>query len=187
MNQSPENHGHNRSHYYTKVGLPSTCCRAAFECAKPFLQFGSTAIITLQIFLSLSTMTILPSCSKGKPQSLSSALSEWSPEIDQPIGQLEELLNELKEQQPMNYTASNIAFLYDVKLRLIFQDHIDRLEGATRTRAIEQQRRWLLQREKAVEEAYLYYDGGSGAPLAAAQASMEATKKRIAELVRTVS
>ena len=84
----------------------------------------------------------------------------------------------------MNYTASNLAFLYDVKLRLTFQNHLDFIEGSARKQSIEQQRRWLLQREKAVEKAYLYYDGGSGAPLAAAQASMEATKKRIAELSR---
>ena len=173
------------SYHHGKNRMPLTGCKAADSYTKPFLQLGITTISTMHIFLGLSAMTLLPTCSRSIPHSISSALSEWSPEIDQPICQLEELFNQLKAQQPMNYTASNIAFLYDVKLRLIFQDHLDRLEGATRTRAIEQQRRWLLQREKAVEASYLDYDSGSGAPLAAAQVSMDATKNRIKELLRT--
>jgi uncharacterized protein YecT (DUF1311 family) len=133
--------------------------------------------------LCLAVFSLLSACNTStKPASLGKALPNWSPELDEPILLLEELLDKSQAQQDMNYLATNLASLYDAKLWLAFQTHLDGLQGDTRNHALEKQRQWLLQRQKAIDEEYSSYEGGSGAPLAAARLSMEMTQKRLAIL-----
>jgi hypothetical protein len=83
----------------------------------------------------------------------------------------------------MNYFSTNLATLYDAQLWSVFQARLEKLEGEARSQCLKQQRQWLKMREQAMKEAYEDYDGGSGAPLASADTSIEMTKKRIAEFV----
>ena len=106
----------------------------------------------------------------------------WTPNIDQPIGQLEESLAELEQQQPMNYTISNVALLYDAKLYILFHDFLAFLPESERASQIAEQRQWLAQRKIQVHEAYIEYEGGTLAPYTAGKASVSATKKRIVEI-----
>ena len=131
---------------------------------------------------SIAIVLLFSSC-KTKPSSLSSSLPHWSPDLTEPIVLVEELLQNSQAQQDMNYFSTNLATLYDAQLWSVFQARLEKLEGEARSQYLEQQRVWLKMREKATKEAYEDYDGGSGAPLAAADASIEMTKKRIAEFV----
>ncbi len=133
--------------------------------------------------LYLATLSLLSACnSSPQPPSLGKALPNWSPELDEPIHLLEELLEKSQAQQDMNYLATNLDSLYNAKLWLAFQTHLEGLQGDTRNHALEEQRQWLLQRQKAIDEEYSPYEGGSGAVLAAARISMEMTQKRLATL-----
>ena len=110
----------------------------------------------------------------------------WTPNVDQPIRQLEETLAKLEKQQPMNYTISNVAFLYDAKLYILFHDFLASLPESERDSQIAEQRQWLEQRKTKVHEAYMKYKGGTLASYVAGKASVSATKKRIAEIERRV-
>lgn len=132
---------------------------------------------------SLTVLLLFSSCSTKPSSSLPSSLPNWSPDLSEPISLVEELLQKSEAQQDMNYLSTNLATLYDAQLWSIFQAQLEKLEGEARSLCLEQQRMWLKMREKATKEAYEDYDGGSGAPLAAADASIEMTKKRIAEFV----
>lgn len=133
--------------------------------------------------LPLVILGLLASCQVKPPTALSSALPDWSPDLTGPIQLIEEQLQESEAQQEMNYLSSNLAELYDAQLWSIFQGRLDKLPAEVRSQAVDEQRRWLAQRERAVTEAYDDYDGGSGAPLAGAMASIEMTQKRIASLL----
>jgi hypothetical protein len=75
---------------------------------------------TLRYLILPVCVLALASCIK-EPRSDYFAYSKWQPELDQPIEQLEDILAQLEQQQPMNYTISNIGFLYDVKLYIQFE------------------------------------------------------------------
>jgi uncharacterized protein YecT (DUF1311 family) len=113
---------------------------------------------------------------QGKP------FSAWTPSVDQPIRQLEEVLASLEQQQPMNYTSANLAFLYDAKLYLLFQDYLAVLPESERASQIAEQKQWLAKRKELVQDAYAKYEGGTLAPFSASQASINLTKKRIDEI-----
>ena len=63
-------------------------------------------------------------------------------------------MKQLKQQQPMNYTISNIGFLYDAKLYILFNKYIDSLPLKQRKEQINQQSKWLKIREEYVHRAY---------------------------------
>ena len=104
------------------------------------------------------------------------------PEIDQPIRQLQEVLDASEQQQPRNYTSSNLAFALDAKLYILFHQYIETLDADARNEAIAEQSRWLDQRQTDSSKAYSAYQGGTLASYAANMAFIEATKQRIAEL-----
>jgi len=112
----------------------------------------------------------------------SALLAEWQPHIDQPIQQLEETLAALEQQQAMNYTISNVAFLYDAKLYILFHGFVGRLPEAARTSELAEQGRWLTKRKNWIATAYAKYEGGTLASYSAGQASIDATKRRIAQI-----
>jgi uncharacterized protein YecT (DUF1311 family) len=133
--------------------------------------------------LCLAVLGLLAACNTStQPPSLAKALPNWSPELDEPILLLEELLERSEAQQDMNYLATNLESLYDAQLWLAFQAHLEGLPAEARTQALEEQRQWLAQRNKATDEEYDSYEGGSGAPLGAARLSIEMTQKRLTTL-----
>ena len=107
---------------------------------------------------------------------------KWKPNLDQPIQQLERILAELEQQQPMNYTISNVAFLYDAKLRILFDDYLALLPESERVMQIKEQRQWLIARKAKVREGYMEFEGGTLASFSAGQVSIRVTKKRIATI-----
>ncbi len=112
---------------------------------------------------------------------------DWNPHIDQPIRQLEEILTKLEQQQPMNYTISNVAFLYDAKLHILFHKFIGELSEAARSSQIEEQQQWLVKRAAKTREACAEYEGGSLAPYSAGEVFINATKERIAEIEKRMA
>jgi uncharacterized protein YecT (DUF1311 family) len=134
------------------------------------------------IVLLIGAGVLLSGCCTKPEATKSIQFPDWQPNIDQPIGQLEEVLVKLEQQQPMNYTISNVAFLYDAKLYILFHDFIDQLPEAARASEIAEQEKWLGQRKKLIGAGYAEYEGGTLASFTAGQASIDATKKRIAEI-----
>jgi uncharacterized protein YecT (DUF1311 family) len=106
----------------------------------------------------------------------------WYPDINQPIGQLEEILETLTQQQPKNYTIANIYFLYDAKLFIVFQKYIHSLPRTTQLQAKKEQLNWLRKREKISNSAYAEYEGGTLASYNSGQASIAFTKERIKQI-----
>ena len=112
---------------------------------------------------------------------------DWKPSLDQPIWQLEETLAKLEQQQPMNYTISNVARLYDAKLYMLFHDFLASLPESERASQIAEQNQWLRQRETQVHDASKEHEGGTLAPYTAGNAKISATKKRIEEIERRMN
>jgi uncharacterized protein YecT (DUF1311 family) len=112
---------------------------------------------------------------------------EWNPDVDQALGQLEEILDTLGQQQPMNYTSANVGFVCDAKLYIVYSRFLDGLSKAECRRTWLEQERWLARRREVVKEAYAEYEGGSLASLTANTAFIEVTKQRIAELEKMMA
>jgi uncharacterized protein YecT (DUF1311 family) len=106
----------------------------------------------------------------------------WSPELDQPIQQLEEILSQTEQQQPSNYTIANISFLYDAKLLFVFQRFIQALPTEKRQAAVREQNAWLSQRKALMAKEAKDSEGGSIAPYIAGEVKIKATKARIQDL-----
>lgn len=106
-------------------------------------------------------------------------LPGWDPYLDQPIRQLEELLETLEQQQPMNFTLADICILYDAKLYILFDHCLDTLEPDAREAAEVDQARWLEARSDSVSLAGSEYEGGTLGPFAAGMRFIEVTKRRI--------
>lgn len=111
-----------------------------------------------------------------------SADLNWAPDLSQPIAQLEALLEQDTSQLARNHTLSSIAYLYDARLYLLFQDTLDYLPEPARRHEVELQNRWLDQRAEAMTRAFLDDADGEVARFAAGQAFIAETRKRIAEL-----
>lgn len=108
--------------------------------------------------------------------------SGWVPRVQQPIDQLESLIETLEQQQPMNFTASNISFLYDAMLYIVFNRVISRLSGPGREDLVDEQLRWLAERETQVNAVYDQFGQGTLAPLVASEVFQNLTRTRIGEL-----
>jgi uncharacterized protein YecT (DUF1311 family) len=106
----------------------------------------------------------------------------WQPQLDQPIQQLEETLAATSQQQPMNYAAANLSFVYDAKLYLAFERHLATVPANRRNACMEEQRRWMEARRRRTDEAYSEYKGGTLASLSGSQAFIEMTKRRIKDI-----
>lgn len=117
-----------------------------------------------------------------QPLKSESLIPNWQPNINQPIEQLEEILSQLEQQQPMNYTISNVAFLYDAKLYILFGNFITVLPKSERTYRISEQNKWLKKREELIRLAYAEYEGGTLASYSSGKMSIDFTKKRITEI-----
>ena len=109
-------------------------------------------------------------------------LQDWSPKLDQPIRQLREVLAATEQQQSMNYTSANLGLVLDAKLYILFYDYLDELDEGARARAIEEQHVWRVDRQRAFQEAYKEYEGGSFASYAGNTRFIEMTEARIEEI-----
>ncbi len=73
---------------------------------------------------------------------------EWRPNVEQPIRQLEEFLASLEQQQPRNYTITNISFLYDALLYIELNERERRLPDAARAEFRSRHDRWRERRDE---------------------------------------
>ncbi len=113
-----------------------------------------------------------------------SADLKWAPKLDQPIAQLEAQMALEETQLAKNHTLSSIAYLWDARLYLLFQDTLDYLPEQAQRHEVELQNRWLDQRAEAMTRAFLNDKDGEVARFAAGQAFIAETQKRIEELER---
>ncbi|MBV0933634.1 lysozyme inhibitor LprI family protein [Marinobacterium weihaiense] len=111
-----------------------------------------------------------------------SADLNWEPKLDQPIAQLEAQMQLEESQMAKNHTLSSIAYLWDARLYLLFQDTLDYLPEQAQRHEVELQNRWLDQRAEAMTRAFLNDKDGEVARFAAGQAFIDETRKRIEEL-----
>lgn len=112
----------------------------------------------------------------------SQAISDWRPDVDQVIDQLEEILVTDLPQQQMNYTMANLAMLYDTKLYLTFIDYLAALEPDDVGQALAEQQKWLQKRKAVTASAHEEYAGGSLASYNAGEAYLHVTRDRLDEL-----
>ena len=124
---------------------------------------------------------LLAGCSTTDPRRSLGELG-WHPETDQPIRQLQEVLEATEQQQPRNYTSSNLGFVYDAKLYILFRQYLDAIDVGARGAALEEQGSWLHRRREAVSIAYSEYQGGTLASYVGNKAFIDLTKLRIAEI-----
>ena len=132
--------------------------------------------------LALIVVVACASCASKPPAPVSKL--NWHPQLDQPIRQLEEVLAATEQQQPRNYTSSNLAFVLDAKLYLLFDRYIASVPVADRPAIFDEQRQWLEKRQQATDEAYAEYEGGTFASFAGNGAFIDGTKARISEIER---
>jgi uncharacterized protein YecT (DUF1311 family) len=111
-----------------------------------------------------------------------SAENDWVPWLDQPIHQLEVLLDSQEQQQEMNYTISNLCILHDAKLYIVFHRYLDTLDRRGREAAVLEQDEWLMARLDMVTEAGEEYSGGTLRSLVAGRAFIDLTRARTAEV-----
>lgn len=117
----------------------------------------------------------------------SQAISDWRPDVDQVIDQLEEILVTDLPQQQMNYTMANLAMLYDTKLYLTFIDYLAALEPDDVGQALAEQQKWLQKRKAVTASAHEEYAGGSLASYNAGEAYLHVTRDRLDELAGRVA
>lgn len=110
----------------------------------------------------------------------------WEPSLKAPLAQLEAQLTRQQEdgssQLAINETLSNIAYLYDAELYLLFKDTLDYLPPRAQKHEVDVQNRWLDQRQQVMTQAFLVDQDGEIARYTAGQAFISETRKRIEEL-----
>jgi len=107
---------------------------------------------------------------------------DWFPDLNQPLQQLEQDFAASTNAAQRSAAQSNIAYVYDAKLFVLFQDMLDFLHPEAQKRELQEQHRWLNQRKSMTTAAFLKYDDEREARLAAGEAFIEATQARIAEI-----
>jgi uncharacterized protein YecT (DUF1311 family) len=131
------------------------------------------------------TLAVLASSCTSPPAPSISDLN-WHPDLDQPAGQLEEVLAATEQQQPRNYTIANIASVLDAKLYILFNRYIAGLPPTNRAAAIQEQCHWLERRNQETTKADAEYEGGTFASFAGSRAFIEFTRARIALLQQRI-
>ncbi len=106
-------------------------------------------------------------------------ISDWRPDVDQAIDQLETWLSEEHPQQELNYGMANLAALYDTKLYLVFIDYLASLEPSLSQQALQEQQAWLQLRSERTATARLTNSEGSLASYNASETYISITHERI--------
>jgi len=130
--------------------------------------------------LALIVAVACASCASNPPATASKL--DWHPQLDQPIRQLEEILAATEQQQPRNYTSSNLGFVLDAKLYLLFDRYVASVPEADRPEIVNEQRHWLEARNRATDVGYAEYEGGTLASFAGNRAFIDMTKARISDI-----
>lgn len=112
-------------------------------------------------------------------QSTKGLLSDWRPDIDQTIDQLERWLSQEQTQQELNYSMANLAALYDTKLYLVFIDYLATLEAQQSASILQEQQAWLQLRKERTAAARFAFAEGSLASYNASEAYVYITHERI--------
>ena len=107
---------------------------------------------------------------------------DWFPSLEQPLTQLEEVYASEASVTERNRTLSSLAYLYDARLFVLFQDMLDFLHPDARAHELAEQNAWLDQRERLATQAFLSVEDADAARLAAGQAFIDATQARIDEI-----
>lgn len=105
---------------------------------------------------------------------------DWAPNYTQPIRYLEALLRDQNDQQVKTQTITQIAYLYDAELYVLFHELLDYLPDTARVREIEEQNGWLDTRQEAVSEAFTRNGGGDLGAYHAADMFIAQTRQRTA-------
>lgn len=103
---------------------------------------------------------------------------DWSPNYTQPIQYMEEQLREQTDDRKMGRTITNIAYLYDAQLYVLFHEFLDYLPDMARVREIDEQNAWLDTRQEAVSEAFNRNGGGDAGSYHAADMFIAQTRQR---------
>lgn len=118
----------------------------------------------------------------GERPSLSSIVpTDWKPYLSQPRSQLEEVLAETFQQQPMNHTSANIGFILDAELYIIYLRAVHDIPSEESKSLVFEQQNWLRRRTKHCS-AQVKSHGGTLAPLEYSSAFIKFTSDRISEL-----
>ena len=105
--------------------------------------------------------------------------------IDQPIEQLEYRLEKACAtggQQQLNYTISNIVFLYRIKMKVDFQTYLESLSAHKQSEIISEQKKWLEIQTQKTSDAYEEYAGGTSASYHSGKVAIAGLKERIEEI-----
>lgn len=105
---------------------------------------------------------------------------DWAPNYNQPIRYLEAILRDQTDQQAKTQTITQIAYLYDGQLYVLFHELLDYLPDMARVREIEEQNVWLDTRQNAVSEAFTRNGGGDLGAYHAADMFIAQTRQRTA-------
>lgn len=112
---------------------------------------------------------------------------DWSPNYGQPIGYLEALLREQDDDREMTRTITQIAYLYDAQLYVLFHEFLDYLPDTARVREIDEQNGWLDTRQEAVSEAFTRNGGGDVGSYHAADMFIAQTRQRASMIEQRLS
>ena len=125
----------------------------------------------------LSLVLTLAGCS-DEPKPPKDPLAAWQPDLDEPIAELENLLQSQNQQKHINRVAANLAVLYDARLyQLYLQQHAG-LSGEELQEFEQEQRQWLKKRERTAREASDQFRSGSIASFIGSQAFIDETRLR---------
>lgn len=104
---------------------------------------------------------------------------DWSPNYTQPIRYLEAQLREQTDDRAMGQTITQVAYLYDAQLYVLFHEFLDYLPDMARVREIDEQNDWLDVRQEAVSEAFNRNGGGDLGSYHAADMFIAQTRQRM--------
>lgn len=107
---------------------------------------------------------------------------DWLPSFGPPIRQLETHLLNLRDNREMTQTISNIAYLYDAQLYIIFLELFDVSSQAARDALVNEQNLWLDFRMEVVTDTYQKNGTGDVASYHAADMFIAQTRERIVQL-----
>ena len=114
-----------------------------------------------------------------KPKSLTEIIPDnWIPFLSQPYQQLEELLGDTLNQQTMNYTSTNMGFILDAELYILYLKLYYSYPSDKAKEFKEEQQNWLKIRREFCESS-IESHGGSLASLEYNMAFIQQTNERI--------
>lgn len=103
---------------------------------------------------------------------------DWTPNYTQPIRFMETLLTEQNDERAKGRTITQIAYLYDAQLYVLFHELLDYLPDTARVREVQEQNSWLDARQEVVSESFTRNGGGDAGSFHAADMFIAQTQQR---------